>query len=111
MPSGGRSEPSAEEIIRYDKDAKTRIATITFERPDYLNAPTIAARLRYADLLHQAGIDDDVKVLVVRGAGDDLGSGADLTEVMRVRDAADQRARLAEYRVGADEIRYPPEGS
>ena len=110
-----KSEPSAEEIIRYDKDAETRIATITFERPGYLNAPTIAARLRYADLLHRAGIDDDVKVLVVRGAGDDLGSGADLTEAMRVRDSADQSARLAEYRVGADpelgEVRYPPEGS
>jgi len=110
-----KSEPPAEEIIRYDKDAKTRIATITFERPDYLNAPTIAARLRYADLLHRAGIDDDVKVLVVRGAGDDLGSGADLTEAMRVRDSADQRSRLAEYRIGgADElgeVTYPPEGS
>ncbi len=83
-------EPAAEEIIRYEKDATTRIATITFDRPDYLNAPTIAARLRYADLLHRASIDDDVKVLVVRGAGDDLGSGADLPEVMRIRDAADQ---------------------
>lgn len=77
------SEPAAEEIIRYHKDDATRIATITFDRPGYLNAPTVAARLRYADLLHRAGIDDDVKVLVVRGAGDDLGSGADLTEVMR----------------------------
>jgi enoyl-CoA hydratase/carnithine racemase len=105
------AEPPAEEIIRYDKDAKTRIATITFDRPDYLNAPTIAARVRYADLLHRANIDDDVKVLVIRGAGDDLGSGADLVEVMRLRDAADQRPRLAEYRIGADEARYPPPGS
>ncbi|MGO9068711.1 enoyl-CoA hydratase/isomerase family protein [Mycobacterium sp.] len=110
-----KSEPPAEEIIRYDKDVETRIATITFDRPDYLNAPTIAARLRYAELLHRAGIDDDVKVLVVRGAGDDLGSGADLTEAMRVRDSADQGARLAEYRIGADpklgDVRYPPVGS
>jgi len=110
-----KSEPPAEEIIRYDKDAETRIATITFDRPDYLNAPTIAARLRYAELLHRAGIDDDVKVLVVRGAGDDLGSGADLTEAMQVRDSADQGARLAEYRIGADpklgDVRYPPVGS
>ncbi|WAC92386.1 enoyl-CoA hydratase/isomerase family protein [Mycobacterium sp. Aquia_213] len=105
------AEPAAEEIIRYDKDAKTRIATITFDRPDYLNAPTIASRLRYAELLHQAGIDDDVKVLVIRGAGDDLGSGADLTEVMRVRDAADLGPRLAEYRIRPDDVRYPPQGS
>jgi enoyl-CoA hydratase len=107
----GKSDPSAKKIIRYDKDVKTRIATITFDRPDLLNAPTIAARLRYADLLHRASIDDEVKVLVVRGAGDDLGSGADLTEVMEVQDSADQNPRLAEYRVGADEVRYPPAGS
>jgi enoyl-CoA hydratase len=111
----GKSDPSAKKIIRYHKDAKTRIATITFDRPDYLNAPTIAARLRYADLLHRAGIDDEVKVLVVRGAGDDLGSGADLPEVMAVQNSADQGQRLAEFRVGADpelgKVRYPPKGS
>ncbi len=105
------SPPPAEELIRYHKDAGTRIATITFDRPEYLNAPTIAARLRYADLLHRAGIDDDVKVLVIRGAGEDLGSGADLTEVMDVQSSADASRRLAEYRIGADEVTFPPEGS
>ncbi|OBB93078.1 hypothetical protein A5782_12840 [Mycobacterium sp. 852002-40037_SCH5390672] len=96
------SEPSAEEIIRYDKDAKTRIATITFDRPDYLNAPTIAARVRCADLLHCAGVDDDIKVLVVRGAGDDLGSGADLVEVMRIRDAEWRLSKKARKKARAD---------
>ena len=33
-------------MIRYEKDPATRIATITFDRPDRLNAPTIAARIR-----------------------------------------------------------------
>ena len=107
------SEPDdqVEKVIRYEQDAKTRIATITFDRPSHLNAPTIAARLRYADLLHRASIDDDVKVLVIRGAGDDLGSGADLTEEMQVQDSADPGPRLAEYRVGAEEVKFPPEGS
>ena len=53
--------PSPEEIILYDKDPATKIATITFNRPEYLNAPTSAARLRYADLLRGATVDDDVK--------------------------------------------------
>ena len=74
--------PSPEDIIRYEKDPSTRIATITLDRPDRLNAPTIGARKRYADLLFKASIDDDVKVLVVRGVGDHLGSGADLDELM-----------------------------
>ena len=63
--------PPPEEIILYEKDPTTKIATITFNRPEYLNAPTSAARLRYADLLRGATVDDDVKVVVIRGVGDD----------------------------------------
>jgi enoyl-CoA hydratase len=74
--------PPPEEIILYEKDPATRIATITFNRPDQLNIPTIGARRRYGDLIHRASVDDDVKVLVIRGAGSDLGSGADLDELM-----------------------------
>ncbi len=74
--------PPPEEIILYEKDPDTRIATITLNRPDQLNIPTIGARRRYADLLFKASIDDDVKVLVVRGVGDHLGTGADLDELM-----------------------------
>ena len=82
-PARDRSRyPPAEEIILYEKDPSTRIATITLNRPDQLNIPTIAARRRYADLLFKASIDDDVKVLVVRGVGDHLGTGADLDELM-----------------------------
>ena len=108
------SEPgseSAEEIILYEKDPESRIATITFNRPHRLNAPTIAARVRYADLLHRAGVDDDVKVLVIRGAGDDLGSGADLPEFMAAQAGDDDEARLAEYRIGPGEVTFPPPGS
>lgn len=74
--------PPPEEIILYEKDPSTRIATITLNRPDQLNIPTIGARKRYADLLFKASIDDDVKVLIVRGVGDHLGTGADLDELM-----------------------------
>jgi enoyl-CoA hydratase/carnithine racemase len=103
--------PSAEEIILYEKNPKTKIATITFNRPEYLNAPTIAARLRYSDLLYQAGVDDQVKVLVIRGAGEDLGSGADLPEFMEVQNDEDQERRLAEFRIPPGEVKYPPKGS
>jgi enoyl-CoA hydratase len=77
--------PPAAEIIRYEKDPVTRIATITIDRPDRLNSPTIAARRRYGDLIFRASLDDDVKVLVIRGIGDHLGSGADLDELMAKR--------------------------
>src|SRR3546814_14150501 len=78
------SEDDDARWILYDKDPATKIATLTLNRPDHLNAPTIGMRLRYAQLLHQANIDDDVKVLVIRGAGADFGTGQDLPEFMEI---------------------------
>src|SRR5262245_39135059 len=101
MPESAR--PSPEEIILYDKDPKTRIATITFNRPDHLNAPTIGARLRYAQLLHRANIDDEVKVLVIRGAGNDLGSGVDLPEFMEVYASEDDEPKLGEFGLSTED--------
>ena len=99
--------PPPEEIILYEKDPETRIATITLNRPDQLNIPTIAARRRYADLIFKASIDDDVKVLVVRGVGDHLGTGADLDELM-----AKQAAGIAlqeEFGIDdEDDVTMPP---
>src|ERR1700730_18468990 len=103
--------PKPEELILYEKDPKSKIATITFNRPEYLNAPTSAARLRYADLLRAATVDNDVKVVVIRGVGDNLGSGADLPEFMAGIDNTD--LRLAELRLegdGGGEVSYPTKG-
>ncbi|MGV0745978.1 enoyl-CoA hydratase/isomerase family protein [Mycolicibacterium sp. XJ870] len=110
QPAAGR--PSPEEIILYEKDPKTKIATITFNRPEFLNAPTSLARLRYADVLRAANADNDVKVVIVRGVGDNLGSGADLPEFMEGND--NPAVRLAELRLeddGVGEVTYPPKGT
>jgi enoyl-CoA hydratase/carnithine racemase len=93
--------------ILYEKDPATKIATITLNRPDRLNAPTIAMRLRYADYLHRANVDDDVKVLVIRGEGDDFGSGQDLPEFMEAHRSED--GLLREVRLEDEEdVAYPP---
>jgi enoyl-CoA hydratase len=99
--------PPPEEIILYEKDPATRIATITLNRPDQLNVPTIAARRRYGDLIFKASIDDDVKVLVVRGVGDHLGTGADLDELMSKRAAG--VALHEEFGIDVDDdVTMPP---
>jgi enoyl-CoA hydratase/carnithine racemase len=105
-----KKRPSAKEIIRYEKDKKTKIATITFDRPEFLNAPTGEARLRYADLIRASSVDNDVKVVVIRGVGDNLGSGADLPEFMEGYD--DPTMRLRELKVDhLDDVQYPPAGT
>jgi len=104
--------PPAEDIVLYDKDPKTRIATITLNRPGRMNAPTIAARHRFADLVHRSNIDDEVKVLVVRGAGKHFGTGADLPEQAGMFSDKPQTSLLHEFRIGDDEgVKYPPKES
>jgi enoyl-CoA hydratase/carnithine racemase len=102
------AHPSPEEIVLYHKDPETRIATITFNRPEHLNAPTIGARLRYARLLHAANFDDDVKVLVIRGAGDNFGSGADLPELAALQTESPEAALQAELDLDEAEVTFPP---
>jgi enoyl-CoA hydratase/carnithine racemase len=104
--------PTAEEIILYEKDPATKIATITLNRPGFLNAPTVAARQRYADLVLRANVDDDVKVLIIRGVGDNFGSGADLPEMAGMFNGDDSYSPLHEFRIGEDEdVKYPPRDS
>jgi enoyl-CoA hydratase/carnithine racemase len=104
--------PPPEEIILYEKDPKTKIATITLNRPDALNSPTIAARLRYSQLIHRANVDDDVKVLVIRGVGNNLGGGADLAEQADMIGDDPSFTPMPEFDIGADEdVKYPPKGS
>ncbi len=101
--------PSAEEIVLYEKDPATKIATITLNRADELNAMTIDAEHRYADLIRLAGIDDDVKVLVIRANGPDLGSGADLPELMDIMARRGDVTMKTALRIPEDaDVEYPP---
>jgi len=101
--------PPAEEAVLYEKDPKTKIATITFNRPDDLNAMSIAMRLRYSDLIHRANVDDDVKVLIIRGNGKHFGGGGDLPEQADMLSSDSKPSLLREFRIGEDEgVKYPP---
>ena len=96
-----QDRPSAEEIVLYEKDPATKIATITLDRADDLNAMTIDAQHRYADLVRHASIDDDVKVLVIRANGPNLGSGADLPELMDIMARPRATCTMTAHRCGS----------
>ncbi|MCC5950616.1 MAG: enoyl-CoA hydratase/isomerase family protein [Acidimicrobiia bacterium] len=61
--------------IRYEVD--DRVATITLDRPDRLNAWTGRMHTEYRWALAQADQDDDVRVVIVTGAGRGFCAGAD----------------------------------
>jgi len=70
-----------ESFVRYEVDAERRVATITFDRPDKLNAIPVAAFEVVGDLVKEAEADDRVKVIVFKGEGPCFGTGADGDEL------------------------------
>jgi len=102
----------AASYIRYEKDEANKIAWLTFDRPDMLNATTIGMRQLYADLVHKANIDDDVKVLVIRGEGENFGGGGDLPEQSEMLSQSDEDiSLLPEFGINDPGVRYPPRNS
>src|SRR2546425_6433866 len=57
-------------------EVRDRIATLTLNRPDRLNAWTGGLARRYYSLLEDAAADPDVRVIVVAGAGPGWRAGA-----------------------------------
>jgi 2-(1,2-epoxy-1,2-dihydrophenyl)acetyl-CoA isomerase len=59
-------------------DTKDGVATITLNRPDALNALLPEMNDRVPELIDRAEADDEVRVLVLTGAGKAFSAGADL---------------------------------
>ncbi len=71
-----------------------RIATVTLNRPDTRNSYTLPMADELGAALRVANADDDVRVVVLTGAGNDFTVGADLSGgTLKVTEpAADQRS-------------------
>jgi len=78
------------ENILFDK--KDKVATITFNRPQALNAMNLKMVLEITEALTDAESDPDVRVLVLTGTGRGFCVGADLKEVREISgDVAKER--------------------
>jgi enoyl-CoA hydratase/carnithine racemase len=69
-------------MIRISDDAAVR--TITLDRPEVLNAFDTALYRSAGAALDEARADDDVKVVVITGAGRAFSAGQDLAELARI---------------------------
>jgi enoyl-CoA hydratase/carnithine racemase len=58
------------------------VATVTFDRPEVLNALTFEVYAQFRDLLAALRDDDAVKVLVLTGAGQGFCSGGDVHQII-----------------------------
>ena len=63
-------------------DVHDSIATITFNRPDKLNALTFNVYAQFRDLMETLRYDDAVKVVIITGEGKGFCSGGDVEEII-----------------------------
>ena len=79
------------ELIEATRDGE--ILTITLNNPDKRNALTMQAWAQLAHTLAQISMDETVRCIVIRGAGDKaFAAGADISEFSEVRANAEQAA-------------------
>jgi len=72
-------DADANRSVRYEK--KDGKAYVTFDRPEKRNALSYAAFDRLMECLQDAQRDDDVRVIVIRSAGEHFCAGHDLAEI------------------------------
>jgi 2-(1,2-epoxy-1,2-dihydrophenyl)acetyl-CoA isomerase len=77
----GSDAATAEDVLLFDKHAG--VATLTLNRPSARNALTSASFVDMERLLLEIAADDDVRVVVLTGAGRGFSAGADLKPVAK----------------------------
>lgn len=65
-------------------DVTDGVATVTLQRPEALNAATTEMKTEMIDRVREYGDRDDVRVILLRGAGDAFCAGGDIKEVPEV---------------------------
>ena len=73
-------------------EVSDRIATISLNRPERMNSFSTELLAEWADAIKQATEDDEVRVLLVTGAGRAFCAGADL----KAEASSDDRVLMAE---------------
>ncbi|HEX4705975.1 MAG TPA: enoyl-CoA hydratase family protein [Pseudonocardiaceae bacterium] len=92
-----RGSPAfTQEWQHFDLDVTDGVATVTFSRPDKLNALTFDTYADLRDLLHELPHRGDARVLVITGAGRGFCSGGDVEEIIGELQKM-ETARLLEF--------------
>jgi enoyl-CoA hydratase len=103
------SEPAAD-VVRYER--RGAAALITMNRPEYRNAQNSKMTYALDDAFYRAVEDDDVRVIVLAGAGDHFSAGHDIGTPGRDVDTSyERRAALQWDHVGktGGELRWARE--
>src|SRR5690606_10194282 len=88
------SAPLTEDWAHFRFEVLEGVATLSFDRPERLNALTFDVYADLRDLLTELEHRDDVKVLVITGSGKGFCSGGDVHEIIANLLETDSRGLL-----------------
>ena len=74
-------------------ETRDHIATLTFNRPAARNALSLEMRAMLRDELHRIELDDDIRCVVIRGAGDHFMGGGDVKALSTLIDQPPESIR------------------
>jgi enoyl-CoA hydratase len=96
------ADTPAEERVHLETDAKSHIARITIDNQTRRNTYDPSMRRRFGELLDEVAADDDIKVLILRGAGGVFTTGADMNNAYSWYDKGETRRPSQRRRLGVD---------
>ena len=96
------TEKSADERVHLEKDVANHVARITLDNQARRNTYDPPMRRRLGDLLEVVAMDDDIKVLILRGAGGVFTTGADMNNAYSWYEKGETRRPSQRRRLGVD---------
>ena len=89
--------------VLLEKDPDAHVARITIDNPERRNAYDPPMRRQMAAFLDELATDDDIKVVILRGAGGNFSTGADMNNAYNWYGPGDSKRRPSQRRrLGVD---------
>ncbi len=85
----------------FEIEVGSGVGLVTINRPERVNCLTLGMWRELAQTVRDLGANDDVRCLVIRGAGENFSSGADVTEFGEVRSTPEQ---VGVYEQAVDQV-------
>ena len=102
---GSRASLAAYRATHFAYAVHDRVATITLDRPERKNPLTFDSYAELRDLFRALAYADDVKAVVITGAGENFCSGGDVHEIIGPLTKLDMPGLLAFTRMTGDLVK------
>src|SRR5207245_7092075 len=105
---GNRQQLSAYQAQHFGFEVAAGVATVMLNRPERKNPLTFDSYAELRDLFRAMSYADDIKAVVVTGAGDNFCSGGDVHDIIGPLTKLDMPGLLAFTRMTGDLVKAMP---